>query len=270
MIVVALVALAVVVVVVRQSPEPEAIATPTTVATVPTTVPTTPPTTPPPPDTAPPETAPPGPPVPHPAGPRYPNVVATATKPSVAVHDAPNGRFVVALTSPLPFSRMPVTFLVLDDPGTGWLHVALRTRPNGSTGWIQKTDVALTTNDWSIDIDVTAHWITVYKGADVWLEASVVTGTAYTPTPIGDFFLAEAVWEANKWGAHGPFTYGLSAHSEVLMTFDGGDGQIGIHGTNAPQLRGTDSSNGCIRLSNEDITRMAQNLPMGVPVHIHT
>jgi hypothetical protein len=254
----------------RQGPTSEAVAAPTVVTTVPTTAaPDTTTTTPPPPDTTPPEPEAPGAPVPHPAGPRFPTFVATASKPTVAVTDAPDGRFVVALNSPLPFSRMPVNFQVLDDPGTGWLHVALRTRPNGSTGWIRAADVAVTTHDWSIDVDLTAHWITVYKGGEVWLENPVVTGTPATPTPIGDFFTAEGVWETNKWGAHGPFTYGLSAHSEVFMTFDGGDGQIGIHGTNAPQLRGTSSSNGCIRLSNDDITRMAQNLPMGVPVHIH-
>lgn len=260
----------------RLAPEPEAVAAPTVTTTAPTTAPetTTTTTTTSPPETIPPETvppdAPPPPPVPHPAGPKFPTIVATAVNPAIPVFDMPNGRVVHTLNSPLRFSNMPVNFVVLDTGvGGGWLHVSLRTRPNGSTGYIKTTDVDLTTHDWSIDIDVTAHWITVYKGGDVWLENPVVTGTRYTPTPLGDFFTAEGVWEANKWGAHGPFTFGLSAHSEVLMSFDGGDGQIGIHGTNAPGLRGTSSSNGCIRLSNDDITRMAQNLPMGVPVHIH-
>jgi lipoprotein-anchoring transpeptidase ErfK/SrfK len=54
----------------------------------------------------------------------------------------------------------------------------------------------------------------------------------------------------------------------VLQTFNGGPGQLGIHGTNQPQLLGTKVSHGCIRMSNEDITRLAGILPLGVPVEI--
>jgi lipoprotein-anchoring transpeptidase ErfK/SrfK len=43
---------------------------------------------------------------------------------------------------------------------------------------------------------------------------------------------------------------------------------IGIHGTNEPQLVGTDVSHGCIRLRNEDISRLVGLLPLGTPVEI--
>jgi len=251
--------------------EPEAIATPTTVpttvATTAATVRATTTTTAPP---APPVTEPEGAPVPHPAGPRFPTMHATVIKPgSTLVYDAPNGRVVQSMPSPMKFSLQNLNFQVLEDPGTGWLRVKLKTRPNGSEGWIQDTNLVKTSTDYSIDVDVTAHWMTVYKGTDVFLSAAVVTGTAVTPTPVGDHYITEGVKEANQWGPHGIYIYGLSAHSDVLLSFDGGDGQIGIHGTNQPYLMGSAASNGCIRMTNEDIGKLIPILPMGVPIHVH-
>jgi len=60
----------------------------------------------------------------------------------------------------------------------------------------------------------------------------------------------------------------LSGYSEVLFEFGGGDGQMGIHGTNDPTSLGRNVSNGCIRMSNAAITRLAKTLPLGVPVEI--
>lgn len=56
--------------------------------------------------------------------------------------------------------------------------------------------------------------------------------------------------------------------SGVLVDFAGGDGMIGIHGTNDPSSIGRDSSHGCIRMSNEGITKLAESVPLGVPVEI--
>ena len=60
----------------------------------------------------------------------------------------------------------------------------------------------------------------------------------------------------------------LSAFSNVLYSFGGGPGQIGLHGTNTPGLLGQDVSHGCIRLPNATITALARILPLGTPVEI--
>ncbi len=60
----------------------------------------------------------------------------------------------------------------------------------------------------------------------------------------------------------------MSGFSEVLQTFGGGIGQIAIHGTNNPSSVGADVSNGCIRLRNEDIARVAELTSVGSPVSI--
>ena len=46
------------------------------------------------------------------------------------------------------------------------------------------------------------------------------------------------------------------------------DGILGIHGTNDPSAIGTDVSHGCIRMTNEHITVLANTLPAGTPVRV--
>jgi lipoprotein-anchoring transpeptidase ErfK/SrfK len=55
----------------------------------------------------------------------------------------------------------------------------------------------------------------------------------------------------------------------VLTHFGaGGRGEIGLHGTNHPELLGQDVSHGCIRIANRDIRRLSKILPLGTPVEI--
>jgi lipoprotein-anchoring transpeptidase ErfK/SrfK len=54
----------------------------------------------------------------------------------------------------------------------------------------------------------------------------------------------------------------------VLNEFAGRDGVLGVHGTNFPQGIGTDVSHGCIRMSNQAVTKLAHILPVGTPVRI--
>lgn len=46
-------------------------------------------------------------------------------------------------------------------------------------------------------------------------------------------------------------------------------GEIAIHGTDQPELLGQDVSHGCIRISNEDVRRLYQELEVGTPVVIY-
>jgi lipoprotein-anchoring transpeptidase ErfK/SrfK len=78
----------------------------------------------------------------------------------------------------------------------------------------------------------------------------------------------ELLKSGNPDGPYGPYAFGLSGFSNSLKSFAGRDPVIGLHGTNQPQLLGRDVSNGCIRLSNEAITRLASMLPLGTPVEI--
>jgi lipoprotein-anchoring transpeptidase ErfK/SrfK len=73
---------------------------------------------------------------------------------------------------------------------------------------------------------------------------------------------------ADPKSIYGPFAYGLSAHSEVLTQFDGGDAEVGIHGNNDASVLGTSVTHGCVRIDNAEITALSKVLPLGTPVVI--
>ena len=195
------------------------------------------------------------------------SVVAQAKIPSVAVFDTSTGTTPSkTLANPQP-SGSPLVFLVQGEEGPR-LHVLLPTRPNGSTGWIERADVNLSQHDYRIVVALGTHQITVYKGDAVFLQEPIGVGTKDTPTPGGLYYTKELYKPPNPNGPYGPYAYALSGYSDVLTDFAGGDGVLGIHGTNDPSAIGHDVSHGCIRMSNPGITRLAQTLPLGVPVEI--
>lgn len=201
--------------------------------------------------------------------------LATARVPSVGVFDSssqpePARR----LDNPQPSGASPggtypLRMLVVEDQGE-WLKVLLPVRPNGSSGWIRRRDVDIATHDFRILVELSAYRITVWKGNEVLVQAPVGVGAAgRTPTAVGLFYtteLFEVVPAQRK--AYGPYAFALSGFSEVLYSFGGGTGVLGIHGTSDNSSLGRDVSNGCIRMSNDVITKLAETLPLGVPVEI--
>ena len=194
------------------------------------------------------------------------NLVATVKGESIDVFGAPDEATPASWTLPNPrASGSEQVFLVIG-ARTGWLNVLVPVRPNGSTGWIRSADITLAGHDFSIVVELGAHKLTVFEGDAVWAEEPVGVGVETTPTPGGRFFTVELF--ASQKPAYGPYAYGLSGYSEVIYDFGGGDGQFGIHGTSDPSGIGSDVSNGCIRMNNDAITRLAETLPIGVPVEI--
>jgi len=201
-------------------------------------------------------------------------VVATARVPSVAVYDSPDSpQPARSLDNPAPPYNVDLVFLVRTQRAD-WLEVLLPVRPNGSTGWVRRSDVSLATHDFRILIELSAHRITVFKADAVFDQEPIGVGTGDTPTPGGLYYTKELLQPVDDSGnlipdgPYGPYAYGLSGYSDVLYNFAGGDGVIGIHGTNDPSSIGRDASHGCIRMNNDAITRLAQILPIGVPVEI--
>jgi lipoprotein-anchoring transpeptidase ErfK/SrfK len=151
-----------------------------------------------------------------------------------------------------------------------WVHVYLPTRPNGSLGWVRARAVKMYTNRYRIVIRLRAHKLQLWRARHLVATYPVATGTRYTPTPRGLFYIVELLRPDNPGGSYGPFSFGLSAHSNVLRTFAGGDGRVGLHGTNEPGLIGSSVSHGCIRLRNAAVRRLARILPLGTPVLVRT
>jgi lipoprotein-anchoring transpeptidase ErfK/SrfK len=253
----------------RSGPVAVAVASPAQPATTTTTV------APPPPVTAPavePAAAAPEEPDPLPVTAHPFTTVAQAQGPVIDIYASDGVTVTRSLGNPQP-SGAPLVFVVVDQQ-QDWLRVLLPTRPNGSTGWVRRQDVTLSSHTFSIVVELAAHRITVFNGTHPFLSEPVAVGTTDTPTPGGLYYIKELIRPVDSRGRvyssgpYGPYAYGLSGFSDVLADFAGGDGVIGIHGNNDPSVLGHDVSHGCIRMSNAGITRLAGMLPLGVPVEI--
>ena len=199
-----------------------------------------------------------------PAPPPPVGVSATAEVSRLAVYASLGGAVKLSLTNPRP-SGAPLTFLVLQS-SSDWLEVQLPDRPNGSRGWISASQVALHNLDYSLQVSTEQNTLSLYRSNTLVTTYSVATGTGGTPTPHGAFYLTELLAPTNS--GYGPYAFGLSAFSDVLTSFGGGPGQIGLHGTDDAASIGKAVSHGCIRMSNSDITTLAKMLPLGTPITI--
>jgi len=197
---------------------------------------------------------------------------AQAKAPSIDVFasedaEAPDREIVSGVDTSV--DTIPVVFLV-KGKGADRLEVYLPVRPNGSSGWVNAGDVTVTSLPYRIEVGISAHRIRVFDGDEVIVDEPVGVGRTDRPTPGGVYYLKELLQPPDPDGPYGTFAYGLSGFSNVLQSFNGGAGVIGIHGTNDPDAVGSDVSSGCIRVNNDVIERLVNDvrLPLGTPVEI--
>jgi lipoprotein-anchoring transpeptidase ErfK/SrfK len=92
-------------------------------------------------------------------------------------------------------------------------------------------------------------------------------------TPVGDFFVDD-INNASTWthdfgdgkgsikNAYGPWFISINTESVSEGKWDG----IGIHGTHDPSSIGTDASEGCVRLNNENLLKLRKYVKTGTKV----
>jgi lipoprotein-anchoring transpeptidase ErfK/SrfK len=155
-----------------------------------------------------------------------------------------------------------------------WLQVRLPWRPNTAAGWVNANLVVVEKTKWRIDVSTSRRTLTLFKAGRSVRTVSVVVGKPSTPTPTGLFAVAWAVrWNPNDF--LGSWVLELTAHSNALQQFDGGDGLVGIHGRGGASLAdplGSARSHGCIRLANASIDWLVQTVGQsqlpGTPVQV--
>lgn len=196
------------------------------------------------------------------------SIIATATVPQIEVFaDASVDSEVTHVMDNPTATNGPLVFLTTEN-AADWHRVLLPVRPNGSTGWVRNEDVQLASHFYRIEVDLADFRMRVFENGRSIFDAVAGVASNNTPTPGGVYYLTELLAPTVPNSAYGAFAYGLSGFSEVFETFNGGPGQLGIHGTNDPDTLGTAVSAGCIRLHNDDVSRLATYLPLGVPVTV--
>jgi lipoprotein-anchoring transpeptidase ErfK/SrfK len=163
---------------------------------------------------------------------------------------------------------LPVMGSLIDRDGNRWYHVRLPGRPSGHTGWILADQTIRSSSEWRLVVTVSTRRVEVYRDGRAVRGFSAVVPKASTPTPYGEFFVEEAEKIAPQ-DVGGPYALAISARSDIFQEFEGGPGQIAIHGTDGlPDALGSAASHGCIRLAPSAITWLAHRIGAGTPVTV--
>jgi lipoprotein-anchoring transpeptidase ErfK/SrfK len=179
---------------------------------------------------------------------------------------------VAAVPRSTPITGEPTTLPVLARSigagGARWLQVMLPGRPDGLTGWITQSGTRAAVTDWRVVLNLAARRVTVYNDGSRVRTFKAVVGKPSTPTPTGQFFVQEVV-QLQRGEPGGPFALALSARSNALQEFEGGPGQIAMHGRdNLGGTLGAAESHGCVRLGTPAIDWLAARIGGGTPVTI--
>ncbi len=180
----------------------------------------------------------------------------------------PAGAVVGTLPARNPFGAATVLGVIGRPDSSGWLHVELPIRPNGSSGWVPTGTVRLTWTAYAVHVDLASRTVVVTNGDRTVVQVSAAVGASRTPTPPDETYLWELVRPDNPHGAYGPYIFGLAEFSDAYATFNGGEAQIGLHGNDDTSSIGRPVSHGCVRIDNGVITELAGLLPLGTPVSI--
>jgi hypothetical protein len=158
--------------------------------------------------------------------------------------------------------------------GRCWLQVRLPSRPNLAKGWVDAERLELAATPWRIEVGLRSRTVTLLRRGERVRRYRAVVGAAATPTPTGLFALVDA-YRNDPNDFLGRWVVTLTAHSDVLQRYDGGDGRVALHGRGGDSLRdplGSAASHGCVRLTNAAISGIVRRIGVdavpGTPVRI--
>jgi lipoprotein-anchoring transpeptidase ErfK/SrfK len=168
---------------------------------------------------------------------------------------------------------LPVLGQSIDSTGGSWLQVrlpgrTLKGKEPPASGWISAANTRTSATEWHLVVNRSARSVSVYQNGRKLRSYKAIVGKRSTPTPSGEFFVEENVrLPGGRSGA--PFALATSARSKVFQEFEGGPGQIALHGlTHVGGTLGTAVSHGCVRLANRSISWLAARIKPGDPVTI--
>ena len=200
--------------------------------------------------------------------------IARVAAPAVARARPGAGKRIAKVTPTTSWSGHAQSLLVLGSisrDGRPWVKVLLPIRPNRTTGWIPRNRVVLSHTPYWVELRLSSRVMKVYRNGRRVRRFRAVIGAPATPTPRGLSAIYERNAQASPDGFLGPWVLSLTAFSNVLESFGGGPGRVGIHGRGGASLLdplGSARSHGCIRISNKRVRWLARRVRPGTPVDI--
>jgi L,D-transpeptidase catalytic domain len=155
-----------------------------------------------------------------------------------------------------------------DATGEEWVQLRIPGRPNGRTGWVQRSALGRFHLTHQLLV-VNRERLRMYlynRGRLIW-SARVGVGKPGTPTPAGHFWIDERFKITDPSSGYYPYAFGTTDYS-TLTDWPGG-GVVGIHGPyyDAQGIPGF-ISHGCIRLSVADDFWLAGHVKLGTPLDV--
>lgn len=137
-------------------------------------------------------------------------------------------------------------------------------------GWVRSSALSplMRMHDERLVLDRSRVRLSLMRGRKVLYSTPVGIGAVGSPTPPGRYYVRERLGPfANTNSIYGALAFGTSDFSPYRTDWPGG-GQVGIHGTNEPELIPGRISNGCVRVPNANVIELGKRLRVGTPLLI--
>lgn len=169
------------------------------------------------------------------------------------------GKAISQLPATQPFSG-DSTVLPLLGASAGRLHVRLPGNGN-PTGWIDAQNTVLLSTHYRLSVSRKARTATLTRDGSPAGRFRVVVGKPATPTPAGEFYIAESVQQSpgSELGPWALSTSGIGRASQLGLGL-----HVALHGANElGDPLGSAKSHGCVRFADNVIRRLARLLTPG-------
>lgn len=190
--------------------------------------------------------------------------VAAPRSGPLLIHAAPGSTRVLTRVRMRTVFGSPMRLAVLGESGD-WLGVISPKLGNRVRGYVRRSDVDLVHNPFSLEVDLSARVLTVWRMGVRLDRFRVAVGARTTPTPLGRFSVTDEL--SNFW----PSIYGCCAialsgrQTQPTPGWNGGS-RLAIH---AGGPIGAAVSNGCLRATTGDMRFLMRTLPLGTQVVVH-
>jgi len=137
-------------------------------------------------------------------------------------------------------------------------------------GWVRSSALSplMRLHDQRLVLDRSRLRLSLMRGRKVLYSTPVGIGAVGSPTPSGRYYVRERLGPfADTNSIYGALAFGTSDFSPYRTDWPGG-GQVGIHGTNQPELIPGRISNGCVRVPNANVLELGKLLRVGTPLLI--
>lgn len=192
---------------------------------------------------------------------RIPKGTVVHPKRMVALYDAPDGKAFGKIGA----QQFGQTWLTVITRNRDWVQVMLPSKPNGSTGWIEASQLAEAHSRFLIKVHLGARTLELFEDNEVVGSWPVAIGAEATPTPTGRTYVSGQIVDDKQ--AFSPVILPLGTHSATLDSYGGGPGTVALHGWTDPSVFGKAVSHGCVRVPDEALA-LLRIVPTGTPVMV--